>query len=138
MKKIKSFTLIFLALTLALTLFSCGDSTNPWDEAIYTENTVLGTGATTFDLEVCVGENKVVFTVSTDEKMLDKALLSLDIIEGRDDKYGLYIERVNGILADYSIDQTYWALYINGSYALTGISSTEITSGATYKLSREG
>ena len=138
MKKIKSFTLIFLALTLALTLFSCGDSTNPWDEAIYTENTVLGTGATTFNLEVCVGENKVVFTVSTDEKMLDKALLSLDIIEGRDDKYGLYIERVNGILADYSIDQTYWALYINGSYALTGISSTEITNGATYKLSREG
>ena len=135
--KIKSLTLIILSFLLLFAAVSCGSDTDPWDEAIYTENQTMGEGKTKFTLEVCVGENKVVFNLSTDEKMLDKALLELELIEGKDDKYGLYIEKVNGILADYSIDQTYWALYIDGKYALTGISSTEVVNGATYKLCRE-
>lgn len=137
MKKITAF---LLALALSFTLIfvvSCGSETEPWDEAIYTENQTMGEGKTNFALEVCVGENKVTFNLSTNEKMLDKALLELELIEGKDDKYGLYIERVNGILADYSIDQTYWALYVDGEYAMTGISSTEVKPGVTYKLSRE-
>ena len=135
--KIKSLISFLLLFLIAFSCVSCSDEANPWDDAIYTENTTLGEGKTSFTLEVCVGESKVVFSLSTNETMLDKALLNLGIIEGKDDKYGLYIEKVNGILADYNIDQTYWALYINGEYAMTGISSTEITKGATYKLSRE-
>ena len=137
MKKITTLVAILLMATLILSVTACGDTTDPWDEAIYTENASFGSGKSTISLEVCVGENKVTFSVSTDEKMLDKALLGVGLIEGRDDKYGLYIEKVNGILADYNIDQTYWALYINGDYAMTGISQTEVVNGATYKLSRE-
>lgn len=137
MKKIKSLTAILLVALFIFSAVSCGTTADPWDEAIYTEDTTLGEGKTKFTLEVCVGENKVVFSLSTNEQMLDKALLALELIEGKDDKYGLYIERVNGILADYNVDQTYWALYINGDYAMTGISSTEVVNGATYKLSRE-
>ncbi len=137
MKKIKSFTTLLLLSLLLFTAVSCGSENDPWDEAIYTENTTLGQGKTNFTLEVCVGENSVTFNLSTEEKMLDKALVKLGLVEGRDDKYGLYMEKVNGILADYSVDSTYWALYINGEYALTGISSTEVKEGVTYKLSRE-
>jgi len=137
MKSIKLITTTLLLSLILFSVLSCGSEKNPWDDAVYTESTTLGKGKTAFTLEVCVGENSVTLSLSTDEKMLDKALLSLGIIEGKQDKYGLYIERVNGILADYSIDQTYWALYINGEYALTGISSTEVTNGGSYKLSRE-
>ena len=137
MKKIKSLTAILFVAIFMFSFFSCGENNDPWEDAIYTENTTLGQGKNTFTLEVEVGEHIVTFTVSTSEKMLDKALLELGLIEGYEDTYGLYIERVNGILADYNIDQTYWALYINGSYAITGISSTEVVPGSTYKLSRE-
>lgn len=136
----KKITALLLALMLSLTLIfvvSCGDGTDPWDEALYTEDQTLGQGKSTFTLEVAANEHLVTFTVSTNEEMLDKALLEVGLVEGRDDKYGLYMERVNGILSDYNVDGTYWALYINGEYALTGISSTPVENGATYKLSRE-
>ena len=41
---------------------------------------------------------------------------------------------VNGITADWDADQTYWAFYINGEYAMTGIDATEIVDGTTYSL----
>ena len=138
MKKITTLVAILLMAMLILSFTACGDTTDPWDEAIYTENASFGNGKSTISLEVCVGENTVTFSVSTDEKMLDKALLGVGLIEGHEDTYGLYIDKVNGVLADWSIDQTYWALYINGDYAMTGVSQTEVVNGTTYKLSREG
>jgi hypothetical protein len=39
--------------------------------------------------------------------------------------------------ADYDVDQTYWALYIDGSYAMTGVDTTPIEAGKVYKLSRD-
>lgn len=137
MKKITSLLLVALLSFTLIFMVSCEDGTDPWDEALYTENQTLGQGKSTFTLEVAVNEHLVTFTVSTNEEMLDKALLEVGLIEGREDKYGLYMERVNGILADFNTDQTYWALYIDGKYALTGISSTPVENGATYKLSRE-
>ena len=41
---------------------------------------------------------------------------------------------VNGIAANWDKDQTYWAFYINGEYATTGISDTEITADTIYGL----
>ena len=137
MKKITSLLLVALLSFTLIFIVSCENEADPWDEAIYTENKTLGQGKNTFTVEVAVGEHLVTFTVSTDQEMLDKALSEVGLIEGREDKYGLYIERVNGILADFNTDQTYWALYINGKYALTGISTTPVENGATYKLSRE-
>ena len=44
------------------------------------------------------------------------------------------IDSVNSIAAAWDKDQTYWAFYINGEYAATGIDGTEITAGTTYGL----
>ena len=56
------------------------------------------------------------------------------LIEGDEGPYGLYIKKVNGITADYDVDKSYWGFYINGEYATTGVDTTKITEGATYKL----
>jgi hypothetical protein len=46
----------------------------------------------------------------------------------------MYIDSVNGIVADWDKEQTYWAFYINGEYATTGIGDTPITADTTYGL----
>jgi len=77
------------------------------------------------------------FSISTDKTTVGDALLEKGLIEGEDGAYGLYVKKVNGILADYDVDQTYWAFYINGEYAMSGVDSTEIVEGATYSFKVE-
>jgi len=100
--------------------------------------TVLGEGATSFDLTVVDGDgNESAFTVNTDETTVGAALLALDFIAGEEGEMGLYIESVNGITADYNVDGTYWAFYINGEYATSGVDTTDIAADTDYMLKVE-
>ena len=81
--------------------------------------------------------NETPFAISSDKKTVGDALLAEGLIEGDNGAYGLYVKKVNGIVADYDIDQTYWAFYINGEYAMTGVDKTDIVEGATYSLKVE-
>ena len=65
------------------------------------------------------------------------ALLSLGLIAGEDSEYGLYVKTVNGVTVDYDTDGKYWAFYVDGEYAATGVDSTDITAGATYTFKAE-
>ena len=65
------------------------------------------------------------------------ALLSLGLIAGEDSEYGLYVKTVNGVTVDYDQDGKYWAFYVDGEYAATGVDSTDITAGATYTFKAE-
>ncbi|MBE6700191.1 MAG: DUF4430 domain-containing protein [Ruminococcaceae bacterium] len=77
------------------------------------------------------------FSISTDKTTVGDALLAEGLIEGENGAYGLYVKKVNGITADYDTDKTYWAFYINGEYAMTGVDATEIVEGATYSFKVE-
>lgn len=44
---------------------------------------------------------------------------------------------VNGMTADYDKDGVYWAFYIDGEYAMTGVDATNITDGAQYTFRME-
>ena len=44
---------------------------------------------------------------------------------------------VNGMTADYDKDGVYWAFYIDGEYAMTGVDATNITEGAQYAFRME-
>ena len=66
-----------------------------------------------------------------------QALVELSIIAGDESEWGLYVKTVNGITADYNTDGSYWAFYIDGEYALTGVDATEITEGAVYTFQVE-
>ena len=74
------------------------------------------------------------FTYRTDEEYLDKALLAEGLMEGHEDQYGMVIDKVDGEAAIWDVDQAYWSLYIGEEYATTGISSTPVYDGTTYKL----
>ena len=74
------------------------------------------------------------FVYSSNAASVGEALVAEGLIEGHETEYGLYIDTVNGITADWDADQTYWAFYINGEYATTGIDGTEIVADTTYGL----
>ena len=97
--------------------------------------TVLGEGKTVFTFTVVDGSgNETVFEIHTDKTVVGDALLELGLIEGETSQYGLYVKKVNGITADYDVNQTYWAFYINGEYAMSGVDTTEIKEGDSYSM----
>ena len=77
------------------------------------------------------------FTINTDKKTVDEALLDKGLIAGDDSEYGLYVKTVNGVTLDYDKDGMYWAFYENGQYASKGVDSTEVTAGAEYAFKAE-
>lgn len=107
-----------------------------WKDAKYLQDAELGDGATTLVVEVKADERQVTFTIHTDKATVGEALQEHDLLEGEIGDYGLYVKKVNGILADYDVDQTYWGFFINGEYARTGVDSTNIEEGVTYCLAR--
>ena len=138
MKKtiIKSLILTLLTLTFVISLISCNRQIDQglWENAIYKEDTTLGSGAKAVTVQVTFDEKTVTFTVKTDKDTVGAALLENELITGEDSQYGLYIKSVNGIVADFDVDQSYWAFYIDGEYALSGVDTTQITEGAIYQL----
>lgn len=110
------------------------DAEKVWDTATWKENKEFGTGSKTVYAVVKYQEFSVTFTVKTDAEMLGDALLAHGLIAGEEGAYGLYVKTVNGILADYDIDQSYWALKQNGADLMTGVDSTPVVDGASYEL----
>ena len=105
-----------------------------WADATYTEDKTFGEGAKTLTVEVIAGDKSVTFTVKTNKENLADAMLEHSLVEGDNDQYGLYIKKVNGILADYDIDQSYWSLSKNGEALMTGASGTKIADGEKYEF----
>lgn len=118
---------------------SVGDVSNTSvEDTSKDEITSVGVGETTFDFEVVDGNGNVTkFKVATDKKTVGEALVDAKLIEGEEGAYGLYVKKVNGIEADYDKDQTYWAFYINGEMAMTGVDMTDIESGKVYSFKVE-
>lgn len=127
-----------LLLILCLCLCACGKEKAPdlWADALYTEDTELGQGSITVTVEVQANEKTVVFTLHTDSTILGDALIEHGLIAGEESEYGLYVKQVNGIIADYDADQTYWGFYKGGEYMMTGVDATEIADGEHYELVR--
>ena len=135
MKKIVS-SLSIVALLLVC-LLSAGCQAEPqvtgiWADATYTEDTTLGEGATVLTVVVGAEEKEVTFTINTDKETVGAALVEVGIVEDADGD-GLFTV-VNGMTADYNVDQTYWVFYENDAYANQGMNDTAIAAGVTYKL----
>ena len=133
MKKVLSFILM---LVVIVAVASCNktDKADIWENAIYRTDTELGNGAKTIEVEVKVGENSVTFTIHTDKETLGDALLEHGLIAGENGMYGLYVKTVNGILADYDIDGSYWSFYKGTEMMMSGVDGESISGGEHYEI----
>ena len=99
------------------------------------QTTVLGEGSKTMDFTVVDKEGVThLYTIHTDAETVGQALMELELIDGEEGPYGLYIKSVLGQVLDYETDGMYWGFYVNGDYALTGVDQTPITEGDAYLL----
>ena len=116
------------------------DSTELTDGATYSfvktvSYTVMGEGTTTFYFTAKNEDGTVTkFEIHTNETSVGAALVALGIIAGDESDWGLYVTTVNGITADWATENAYWAFYIDGEYAQTGVDATEIVAGTTYEM----
>ena len=135
----KAFSLFLCIVLIAVTaLIAVGCQEKTVENDTKEVSKVLGAGNVKFYLIVTdKSGNSEKFEINTDKDIVGDALQELDLISGDEDDYGLYVKVVNGIEADFDKDGTYWAFYINGEYAMSGIDSTKIEPGATYTLKVE-
>ncbi len=135
----KKLLISLLMLTLCLSFAACSSTEvegDIWQDALYTEDTELGEGKSTVTVNVTAGDKTVVFTIHTDEKTVGAALEEHNLVDGEKSTYGLYVKAVNGIVADYDIDGTYWAFTQNGESMPTGVDGAEFQDGDKFELTR--
>ena len=138
-KKLLSLILsMMLIVAMAFSFSACGNN----DSDTNTTTTTQASGEAKKELSfvfkvVDLDGSEKSFDIKTDAKTVGEALLELELIAGDESEYGLYVKTVNGITLDYDKDKMYWAFYVNGEYAVSGVDTTEITEGGLYEFRAE-
>ena len=89
-------------------------------------------GSKTFTVQIVHSDKaEKTLTFTTDAEKLGAFLEAEGVIIGSGD--GMF-HTVDGEKADWSVNQSYWALYLNDKYATAGIYDTDIVDGTVYKL----
>ncbi len=133
-KVVLSILALVLIVAMAFSFSACGKNdgdANP--------TTTQASGETKKELSfvfkvVDLDGNEKSFDIKTDAKTVGDALMAEKLISGTVGDYGLMVDTVNGIKYDYNADGAYWAFYVNGEYAMSGVDSTDIVDGATYSF----
>ena len=128
------------ALVLILCTAGCGSvgGSTPEEEPVVHDGQTIGEGSVTFAAQIeSLDGTKISFTVKTDKTIVGEALQELGVLKGEEGPYGLYIKAVNGKTLDYDKDGAYWAFYVDGAYAVTGVDETTIVETSVYLLRAE-
>jgi hypothetical protein len=93
-------------------------------------------GAKAITIEVIDDADKsTTYEIHTDAEYLRGAMEESDIeFSGTESEYGMMVETVNGLTADYNADGAYWAFYVDGEYCNYGIDSQPIEDGEAYQI----
>lgn len=77
-----------------------------------------------------------VYEVSTDAEYLGDAIRETEglAVEGTESEYGLMVDTVNGVVADYNENGAYWAFYVDGEYCMYGMDQQPIEDGQAYQI----
>lgn len=94
-------------------------------------------GAKAITIEVIDNEEKsTVYEVNTDAEFLRQAMEEAEglTFDGEESEYGMMIDTVNGVKADFDADSAYWSIMVNGEYGMYGIDSQPVADGDEFQL----
>lgn len=79
------------------------------------------------------------YELKTDAEYLEQAMNEAEGLtySGTEGPYGLMIDTVNGVTADFNTDGAYWSFYVNGDYCMNGISSQPVLDGDIFSIKYE-
>ena len=102
---------------------------------VFAPNAVNGSKA----INVIVVDDKgkeTVYKTRTDAEYLREALEEMkDLkIEGTEGEFGLYVNTVNGVKADYETDKTYWSFFLGDKQCNYSIDEQPIKDGDTFYI----
>lgn len=141
---LRKMTVVMLVAVMALMFTACSATEEVTEEAttieveedmddVSSDVTAIGEGETVFTFTVTFEDATMhLYEVSTDATTVGEALVEVGLIEGEDSDYGLYVKTVDGVTLDWDADAAYWAFYVDGEMAATGVDSTDIVEGSTY------
>lgn len=123
-------------LLIVLTIFSLTacykhkvDVTGLWEQATYTEDTTVGKGATTVEVEFVIENQSVTITLKTDKTTLGDALYEHSLIDNPS-----YFVTANGVTADWDANQAWWKVCKGGEMTSVGVSELTLANGDHYEI----
>ena len=103
----------------------------------FSEKAVEGTKSITIEVVNDKGES-VVYKLKTDAMYLEQAMNEASTqgfsYSGEVGPYGMAVDTVNGLYADYVKTGGYWGFYVNGEYCNYGISEQPVEDGDAFKI----
>ena len=85
--------------------------------SVFREKPVEGTKSITIQV-AGPEEEKTEYALKTDAEYLRQAMEEAEglTFSGQESEYGMMVDTVNGLTADYNADGAYWSFYVNGEY----------------------
>lgn len=102
---------------------------------VFKPATTAGSKKVEIDVVNDAGEKKV-YNVKTDAEYLRQAMEETDglTFSGTEGDYGMMVIEVNGVTADYNVDQSYWAFYVNDEYCNYGVDEQPVADGDVFRI----
>ncbi|MBQ8247781.1 MAG: DUF4430 domain-containing protein [Lachnospiraceae bacterium] len=94
-------------------------------------------GAKEITIEVInSADESTVYELNTDAEYLRQAMDEAEGLtyDGTEGEYGIMISTVNGEVADYNVDGSYWSFYVNGEYCNYGIDTQPVADGDAFVI----
>ena len=103
--------------------------------ALFSAKPVEGSKAITIEV-VNKAQESTVYEVKTDAEFLRQAMDEAEGLtyDGSESEYGMMISTVNGEVADFNVDQSYWGFYVNGEYCNYGIDTQPVYDGDAFQI----
>ena len=103
--------------------------------ALFREAPVAGQKAVTIQVVDQTGTS-VTYEVTTDAEYLQQAMEEADglTFAYEDGPYGASVHTVNGLRADFTLDNAYWSFFVNDEYCNYGITQQPVEDGDIFRI----
>lgn len=96
-------------------------------------------GAKAITIEVIDNEQKsTIYELNTDAQYLREAMDEAAdkglTYSGSESEYGIMLETINGVTADYETNGAYWSIFVNGEYGNYGADQQVVTDGDAFQF----
>lgn len=104
--------------------------------SVFREKPVEGTKSISIEV-VNKAQESATYELTTNAEYLRQAMEEADglTFSGTESaEFGMMVDTVNGETADWSVDASYWAFYVNGEYAMYGIDQQPVEDGDAFSI----